>query len=86
MIRRTRVLTAFPSSTYLIAVLWTTVLSHCSYSEAGCRKNGETHYAERKKERKKEKKTRNSEAESCVGCKMWSSSPAKTVMRILELL
>lgn len=51
MIRRTRVLTAFPSSTYLIAVLWTTVLSHCSYSEAGCRKNGETHYAERKKKK-----------------------------------
>lgn len=43
----TRLLTAFPSSTYLIPVLWTTVLSHCSYSDAGRGKNRETHYAER---------------------------------------
>lgn len=49
MIRRTLLLTAIPSSTYLIPVLWTTVLSHYSYSEAGRGKNGETHYAERKK-------------------------------------
>lgn len=48
-IRGTRLLTAIPSSTFLIPVLWTTVLSHCSYSEAGRCKNGETHYAERKK-------------------------------------
>lgn len=46
---RARLLTAIPSSTYLIPVLWTTVLSHCSYSEAGRGKIGETHCVERRK-------------------------------------
>lgn len=48
-IRQTRQLTAISCSTYLVPVLWTTVLSHCSYSEARRGKNGETHYAERMK-------------------------------------
>lgn len=48
-LRQTRLLTAISGSAYLIPILWTTVLSHCSYSEARCGKNRETHYAERTK-------------------------------------